>query len=367
MNMRSCRILAAALAAVAFAACTPKASVNCTVAQAPESDFIVRKLNVNWFETVDTVKSDAAGKFSCKLEIEEGEPQFIYLYRGDTRIASLLLSAGDRVTVVADTLGKYTVEGSEESLKLQEVEATSARFAARMNALEDPAEMSRAYVEYYRERVKYVISNMKSLTIVPVLFEQLDAQRPVFFQYTDAIHFRAASDSLSSVYPKSAYVKALAKEASRREQLLELNYKISNAPRMNYPEITMPDIKGVKRSLSEVDAKVVLVHFWAPSEAAHKMLNLDALMPVYNEFKDRGFEIYSIAIEPDKATWAGIVNAQKLPWINVNDGFGTACPALRSYNVSELPASFLVTEKGIDTAVIDGAAGLRAQLSKLLK
>lgn len=365
--MKSCRIALVLGAAALLAACSPKASIDCTVAQAPQGEFIIRQLNVNSFSVLDTVKADASGRFVYRLEVAKGEPEFVYVFRGETRIAALLLEAGERAIVTADTLGTYTVTGSEGSSMLQEVESASAAFAEEINATDDPAVMSRAYVKYYRERVKYVLSNPYSLTIVPVLFEQLDANSPVFSQYTDAVHFRRASDSLKTVYPDSKYVKALAREATRREQMLNLNYKIANAPQLNYPELVLPDTNGEKVTLSSVDAKVVLLHFWTPSDASHKILNLDVLLPVYKEYHSKGLEIYAVAVDPDKASWAGVVKAQKLPWINVNDGLGTASPALRSYNITSIPASFLLSADGVNATAIDGEKGLRQELAKMLK
>lgn len=365
--MKDCRFLAVCLTAAAIVSCAPKTSIVCKVAQAPDSDFVISELNVNTLSVLDTVRSDASGNFKYEAGIAEGQPEFIYIYRGGTKIASLLLSAGEKAVVVADTLGNYSVEGSEESVKLQETEKASADFVARVASLTTDQELGKAYIEYYRERVKYVMSNPFSLTVIPVLFEQLDAASPVFSQYTDAIHFRRATDSLKTVFPESRYVKALEKETARREQLLDLKYRLDTAPALSYPELNLPDINGKKASLNAIDAKVVLVHFWAPSDVTHKMLNLEALMPVYNSYKDKGFEIYAVAVEPDKALWASVVNSQKLPWVNVNDGFGTASTALASYNVTTLPASFLVSKDGINPAVVDGEAGLRKSLEKLLK
>ena len=80
--------------------------------------------------------------------------------------------------VTADTLGNYTVEGSEESLLLQEVEGDYAQFMldmARLSADPDAnQELSRRYVEHYRRSVRYVMEHPHSLTAVPVLFQRVN-------------------------------------------------------------------------------------------------------------------------------------------------------------------------------------------------
>ena len=150
-------------------------------------------------------------------------------------------------------------------------------------------------------------------------------------------------------------------------RILDLNGQLQAAAEASFPDIVLPDIKGEKKALSEVDAKVVLVHFWDVNDAAQKMQNLDALLPLYKDFHNRGLEIYSICVTPDKPEWASTVLAQKLPWINVNDGLGGASPAVITYSVTSVPNSFLIVNGELNTKPISGVDGLRRELSNLLR
>ena len=329
---------AAAVAAVAFTSCCRSARIEGTLADAPESQVIVKLLDVNKYKVLDTVKTDIHGKFSYKTSIEAGQPEFIYLFHNNTRIASMLLQRGDKVQVTADTLGTYSVTGSDETLKLMEVEKDEADFenkfmaaSARMNDL-DPSsaeaiqlkkDISAQYIAYYRSRVKYILQNSHSLTSIPVLYQNIGESLPVFGQITDAIHFRNICDSLQTVYPESKYVKALDKEATRRHQMLSLNARIQSADESAFPDIELADINGKKVKLSSMDSKVVMIYFWSSSDAAQKMFNQDVMKPVYNEFHSKGFDIYSVAADADKAAWASVVKSQKLPWTNVCDPAGS--------------------------------------------
>ncbi len=372
-----------AFAALAFVvlACTPGAKVEGVLADAPvSSEVIVKKLNVNQYEVIDTVAVDAEGKFSCKVGLTKGQPEFVYMFYKDTKVASLLLEAGDRVSVSADTLGHFEVSGSEESARLAAVEkdyaaalGALAELSARFDAAEGKeaaaigAEMRKVYIDYYRDRVKYIISNSKSLTVVPVLYQSFGAGLPVFGQNTDAIHFRNAADSLETVYPESRYVKTLKKEAERRYGYLELESRIMNAPQLGFPEVELPDINANKIKLSEVDAKVVMLYFWDSSNAQQAMFNLDFLKGLYKDFHGRGLEIYQVALAADKAGWAQIVKSQNLPWINVCDGLGGNSPYVLTYNLTALPAVYVIS----DGALVDGGVTdekeLRKTIGKLLR
>ena len=219
--MKNYNIPVLALALLALVSCAEKARVKGTLEGAAGKQVVVTRLGAGIVEPVDTVKTKADGSFSFSVPVKKGQPEFIYIYYGDRKVASLLLETGEKAVVSADTLGKYSVTGSEGSAKLHDVEESFNAFARKMASTEDPRELGKAYVDHYRESVKYVLSNPYSLTVIPVLYEQVN-NLPVFGQNTDALHFRAAADSLAKVYPDSRYVKALAKEAERREKLLGL-------------------------------------------------------------------------------------------------------------------------------------------------
>ena len=108
--------------AAVLVSCAGKASVKCTVKDAPESDIVVKLLNINQYEILDTVRTDASGRFSYKVDVAKAQPEFIYLFYDDTKIASLLLKRGDTVTVEADTLGTFTVSGSFLAVEREETD-----------------------------------------------------------------------------------------------------------------------------------------------------------------------------------------------------------------------------------------------------
>lgn len=378
---RFSKIILSAVTILLAVSCGKNASIEGTVASAPSSEVIVKLLDINRYEVLDTVAVDAAGRFSYKVDLEDGQPEFIYVFYKDTKIASLLLEAGDKVKVVADTLGQYDVEGSEESLKLAQVEKDYSAALSRMNSIAsripDAAdaeealalrrELGQEYISYYRDRVKYVLTNSSSLTVVPVLYQNFGEDLPVFAQTTDAIHFVNTADSLAAVYPDSRYVKALRQEAERRFGYLELEARLQNAEQIGYVDIELPDIRSQKKKLSEVDAKVVMVYFWSASDASQKMFNLDVLKALYDDYSDKGFEIYQVSLDADKAAWARVVKEQNLPWINVCDSRGSASPYVTSYNISSIPSAFVLCDGELVDGQIVDEKSFRKLIEKLLK
>ena len=373
---RFSKLIAFTAAMIALVSCGSKASIDGTVADAASSEVIVKLLNSNRYEVLDTVRTDASGHFSYKVDVAAGQPEFVYVFYKDRKIASLLLEAGDKVSVTSDTLGRYSVEGSEESVRLAEVEkayvAALKEFeviAGKMEAASGQAEfdkyakeMSKAYIAYYRDRVKYVMENSQSLTVIPVFYQSLGENLPLFYQNTDAILFRNAADALEAVYPDSKYVKALRKDAEVRFGYLELQERLLDAEEVGYPEIELPGLDGKMKKLSDEDARVVIVCFWTAENAQQNMFNIEFFKPLYEQYHSKGLDIYQVSLDVDKTLWATTVKGQNLPWTNVCDSRGSASPYVSLYNLSAIPAAFIIA----DGELVDGKVVDEASLKKLL-
>ena len=379
-SSRTTKLLAGAAALLCLAACSQGAKIDGTVKDA--SDIIVKRLDVNTIKVLDTVKTKS-GAFSYKVNVQKGDPEFIYLYHGDKQLASLILLPGDKVKVSTDTLGTTCeISGSEESVKLAAIEKNFNGFinnfvdaAQKAVSVADDAdaikdvqrELSRMYVNYYRESVKYVLENPFSLATIPLLMQQVNDNFPVFSQQTDAIHFRNVHDSLATIYPDSRFVKSLDKEAARRESIMKVNYSLNIADEVGFVDISLPNTKGEKVSLSSIDSKVIMVHFWAASEPSCAVFNQDILKPVYDEFHGKGLEVYMVSLDTDKAVWASAVKSQNLSWVNVCDGLGVNTPSVALYGVNAIPSSYFIVDGEIVEANVNDLASLRRFLSSKLR
>lgn len=369
--MKTYRILAIAATVLALTACSEKISVSGTLKDTPKgTKVVVKQLDVAAYSVLDTIQTKKSGEFGYKFKIKKGQPEFFYFFYNDRKVASLLLDKAGKVTVEADTLGHYTVKGSELSEELREVEYSLNEFNFNLNKLlNDPTTtqgaLRRLYVDYYRDRVKYVMTHCKSMTSIPVLYQNVTDGTPLFSQTTDALHFRTVCDSLTVAYPNSRYVQALEAETQRREQILGVQTRLSTADEQGFPDISLPDIKGERAILSNLEENVILVYFWDPSDHAQKMYNLDTLLPVYKQYHDKGFNIYSVALTPDKVSWAASIRAQKLPWVNVCDSRAAASPVVRSYNVQGVPGGILIKDGVIYGSSITGEQDLRRILASI--
>lgn len=365
--------LSAVAALLAVVSCSDKAVVSGRIDGA--GSVIVKTLATGTPQAIDTLSTTGGGNFTCKLDIPEGQPEFVYLYSGDRKISSLVVSRGDRITVKADTLGECSVDGSPESVKLMAVESEYSDFMGRMSRAvatastdeEASREASRLYVEYYRSRLAYVVANSKSMTAIPVLYQKVNQDLPVFSQSTDALIFKAVADSLKTVYPDSRYVRQLEREASRRRGNMDVENMLRGAGAVGYPEIELPGMDSSPVKLSESLSKVTMVYFWASTDE-QKMFNMDALIPIYEQFHSKGLEIYAVSLDVDKGAWAAAVRNQALPWVNVCDIRGIDSPLISMYGITSLPTVYFIVDDEIDSeASVEDGSSIRSYLSKKLR
>lgn len=338
-----------------------------SVEGASDMPLAVYKAGYSATEFLDSVKTDIHGTFSYAVNVEKGKPEFLYVYHADIPLASLLLSRGEKAVVSADTLGNYSVSGSEESALLSGINKDFNDFARNLSSAASSAQASKLYVNYYRGRVSYVLSHPYSLTVIPVLYQKLGSDFQIFNQSTDAILFRRAVDSLKTVYPQSPYVKGLETETIRREKEMQLNMALQNAKVSGFPDIVLPDVYGQKKALSGVDSKLVLLNFWTIDEPEQILYNLEVLMPLYKLYRDRGLEIYSVCLSADKAGWASVVRNQSLQWINVCDANAANSTLVQLYNLKKLPTTLVISGGELTSDKAGSASELQAAIMKRLK
>jgi peroxiredoxin len=299
------------------------------------------------------------------------------------RLASLVLKGGDKVSVSVDTLGQnLVVNGSDESVRLAEIEGNVHSFTAKFDSLsyelvsaveakdakkadELQYALGRHFIKYKRAAIAEIMKNPYSFSNVTLMYQKLNENLPLFGEITDVAYFKRVADSLKSVYPNSVYVKSLQEEALRLENVMALNNRIKAAEELAYPELSLPDTQAQTQKLSKLLGKPFVLVFWTSTNAEQKMFNHD-LKEIYKKYSPKGLQIYQVSADVDKAAWATVVKEQELPWINVCDGFGAQSLALQTYGIQKLPSMFIFDKEGTIVAKDKfNKAALDNELSKL--
>lgn len=107
------------------------------------------------------------------------------------------------------------------------------------------------------------------------------------------------------------------------------------------PDFTLPDLQGRQVTLSKTPGTIKIVDFWA-SWCGPCRLNNPALKKLYAQYHDKGLEIISISLDDKKERWAKAVADDGLEWINVSSLKGWKCSVAREYNVTGVPAIYIL-------------------------
>ena len=83
-------------------------------------------------------------------------------------------------------------------------------------------------------------------------------------------------------------------------------------------------------------------------------------------YESKGFRVYQVSFDTEKATWIQTVQEQKLPWTTVCDFRGQASPIMGVYNVRSLPSNYLIDRNGRIVGKNLYSDALEAELKKIL-
>ncbi|MDR2563219.1 MAG: TlpA family protein disulfide reductase [Prevotellaceae bacterium] len=363
---KTTKLLVALSAATLAFSCADKASINGRVKNA-DKELLELSLNIAPVRTLDTCRLKSEGKFAFKYEFKNDYPVFLLLnvLKQNERVplATLLLEKGENVVIESDYAqpGAYTVKGSKGSELVKELNekmlTVTASYDSLSRILKQTAEndslrtrinkeTGSLFIKYKQWLIRFIINNSKSYAAYMAMYQRMPNGFALFGKEQDAIYYRTLADSLETLYPKSPYIKQLRDDYKQLINAKAIQEMIENAQEVNgIPDVKLPDSEGREIALSSLRGKVVLLSFWSPEDKGLLMDNME-LLETYGKYSSKGFEIYQISLDQSRDRWLQAVHNQQLPWISVSDMKGVNSPVVGLYNLTKLPANFLIDKNG---------------------
>ncbi len=163
--------------------------------------------------------------------------------------------------------------------------------------------------------------------------------------------FETVAAQLAAVYPDAAVTRAL---SNRLEALRKVE------PGRQAPSFHLQDREGGVVSLADYRGRTVLVEFWA-SWCLNCRAEMPRLVKLHERYAGSGFEILGITARDSRKIWQMLIEKRELGWPNLWDADAAIADA---YLVKQLPARFLVDEKGMIVAVEESIDELAERLDE---
>ncbi len=381
------KITFVALAALALSSCNSGSQfkVNGEVSDANGKMLYLESSALEGIIPLDSVRIKGNGSFNFTQPRPES-PEF-YRLRVEDKVINFSVDSIETVTIKApyvDFATGYTVEGSENSRKIKELSLKQAHLQNDINALLSAVRSGKMRHDVFEDSLSVLIKNYKDDVKVNYIFAAPNTAAAYFalFQKVndylifdplnskeDIKCFAAVATSLNNSYPhavrsKNLYnivIKGMKNTRTPRQKTIDIpEDKIAET---GIIDISLRDIKGNVRKLTELKGKVVLLDFsvyQTPAGAPHNLM----LRELYNKYAGQGLEIYQVSLDADEHFWK--TSADNLPWICVRDGNGVYSTNAAIYNVREVPAYFLINRNNELSARGEEVKDLESAIKSLL-
>ncbi len=340
-------------------------TITAELSNAENIELYFEELTIADTLPLDSLHTDANGRLSFSIKLDEAG--FYVLRNSGGGSITLLLEPGESVRLKADATNlaaAYTVSGSRGSellavlntrlnKSMQQLDSLSRIYRAKKN---DPDfgetryQLDKTYQEIFHEHQQFVMDfieeNPHSLASIIALYQYF-GNRLVLKESEHFHFFDLLSTTLYENHSSNRHVLELRRRVNEisRQESLKREAAENLQPGMPAPEILLPDPDGNTISLSSLRGQVVLIDFWAAWCPPCRNMNRK-LMPLYNEYRPRGFEIYAVSLDRNMEQWLAGIREDRLEWIQVSDLRFWSSPVVQLYGVTGIPYNLLVDRKG---------------------
>lgn len=296
----------------------------------------------------DSAKVDSEGNFKLKFDVKD--PSFYRIRLAENNYILLIVKEKEQVEFTADAsnLGRTAqVKGSPESAKLFEATHQLQSNAERLDSLNGV---------FQREQANPALDSIK-FVLQEAYNKMMDEEASFIKNFVDknsgSLACLAIIDKLSPDDNLEVYQKldaGLTKNLPNNSYTKMFHDKVVELGRLSVgsvaPEIALNTPDGKNIALSSLRGKVVLIDFWASWCRPCRAENPNVVR-MYNTYKDKGFDIYSVSLDKDKEPWVKAIGDDQLLWpSHVSDLGYWQSSVVKQYNISGIPFTCLVDKDG---------------------
>ena len=392
MNIFKNRILHCAIVAVALtllSACNnrpacPSFTVTGKIDNGAGKTLYLSNIGIKGNIPLDSTTISNDGSYTFSQPQPASYDFFLIALKGERPIV-FSIDSTETVTINSDAkdfYNAYTIEGSDESLQIKEMNELQAALEKQVNGMlksTSPAIVKTRNEIYsligeFKENIsrQYIIPSPDKASAYYALSLSLNGE-PLFQpknNRNDSKCFAAVATSMKLRFPNAKRTQHLCKvaeeamAATRPKKTKNIEVEEANITTTGLFDVKLPGVEGDSISLSSFAGKVVLLDFTMYEDAKISSRNIN-LRELYKKYKEKGFEIFQISYDTREHFWQQ--SASNLPWTCVRDGSGAQSQYIRLYNVQTLPTFYLINRDN-EIALRDAQIeNLEKEIESLLK
>jgi thiol-disulfide isomerase/thioredoxin len=285
------------------------------------------------------------GSFELNGSIPEKTFCTIRLPKGDV-IVVIDSTSNIQLDIDADKVENYTVKGSEENVELQKLFLINNASYAEMRKLEEKYAMYGEQVPpvEVQEQIRKQFDSLTTANKAAIKEYILSLQNSMVPYFATSFLMPEADFELfkeidNKLYPKFSSSKYATALHTRVQDLAK------TAIGSEAPDIVLSDPFGKQIAMSSLRGKYVLVDFWASWCRPCREENPN-VVKLYNKYKAKGFEIFSVSLDDNRDAWTKAINDDKLLWTHVSDLMKWNSAVVKQYSIEGIPFTVLLDKEG---------------------
>lgn len=328
--------------------------------------YLSRRLSGSW-DNIDSALFIKGKDVSFNGELES--PEVLYLRLENSEKPVSFFAENSEIIILPDfgNPRNTIVEGSAVQKELELYESIFTELNAEQDLVYQ--EYMNARKEKDEEKMKNIIARLDEFAAKEMEMNKnyISSHRSSFvspYIIRSKMYYTLSLDELKNlVYgldnsiSNSIYVKQLKEHISVLEKV---------AIGQKFTDFELPAPGGELMSLSDVVGEnYVLIDFWASWCGPCRRENPNVVR-IFNEYHDKGFDIFGVSFDTSRDNWLKAVDDDKLSWHHVSDLNGWANAAGKLYGINSIPHTVLLDPDGTIVARNLSSEELEKKLAKLL-
>jgi len=365
-------ILFSVLLSAIFLACTDERSGYTVVGSTDLDDGKnIYRIEVNQFNqpsVVDTFTVES-GKFEFSGNVDYPDINFLEAEGGVGNVPFVVEKGTIRIQLFKDSLASSKIEGTISNDGLTSYRNDTRGFNKAMGEIakdmqqaailndnilyDDLQEQYKDVQQQIQDYEMGIITSENDSYISALILERVllakaiskDSIRSIFDKLTPRIQNSRSGKIVSDALNKPVSSVAIGKEA---------------------PMFEAPDPNGNMISLKDKLGKITVVDFWASWCRPCRVENPN-LVKMYDKLKPKGLEIVGVSLDKEQAKWLQAIEDDGLNWEHVSHLKFWKDPVAVLYQVTAIPASFVLDSNGVIVAKNLRGQQLEDVVSELLE